>query len=49
MLSDSCATPVVSGIERFRGEFEAHIKRNPHNGAVTPVAATLADPKAVAA
>ena len=49
VLSDSCATPVVSGIQRFRGEFEAHIKRNPHNGAVTPVAATLADPKAVAA
>jgi NADH-quinone oxidoreductase subunit F len=38
VLSDSCATPVVSGIERFRSEFEAHIKRNPHNGALTSVA-----------
>ena len=25
VLSDSCATPIVSGIARFRGEFEAHI------------------------
>jgi NADH-quinone oxidoreductase subunit F len=49
VLSDSCATPVVSGIERFRDEFEAHIKRNPRNGAATPVAATAADPKPVAA
>ena len=40
---------MVSGIERFRPEFEAHIKRNPHNGAVTPVAATRQDPKPVAA
>ena len=27
VLSDSCATPVVSGIQKFRGEFEALIKR----------------------
>ncbi|HWJ22487.1 MAG TPA: NADH-quinone oxidoreductase subunit NuoF [Gemmatimonadaceae bacterium] len=26
VLSDSCATPVVSGIKKFRHEFEAHIK-----------------------
>ena len=25
VLSDSCATPVVSGIQKFRHEFEAHI------------------------
>ena len=49
VLSDSCATPVVSGIQKFRGEFEAHIKRNPHNGAATPVAASRQDPKPVAA
>ncbi len=49
VLSDSCATPIVSGIQRFRPEFEAHIKRNPHNGSVTPVSAAAGDPKAVAA
>ena len=27
VLSDSCAAPVVSGIRKFRGEFEAYIKR----------------------
>ncbi len=27
VLSDSCAAPVVSGIKKFRGEFEACIKR----------------------
>ena len=27
VLSDSCATPVVSGIQKFRGDFEALIKR----------------------
>src|SRR5437879_211375 len=26
VLSDSCATPVVSGINKFRGDFEALIK-----------------------
>jgi NADH-quinone oxidoreductase subunit F len=25
-LADSCAAPVVSGINKFRGEFEAYIK-----------------------
>jgi NADH-quinone oxidoreductase subunit F len=25
VLSDSCATPVVSGIAKFRGEFEAYL------------------------
>jgi NADH-quinone oxidoreductase subunit F len=31
VLSDSCAAPVVSGIKKFRGEFEAYItgKRSP--------------------
>ena len=27
VLSDSCAAPVVSGIRKFRGEFEAYIRR----------------------
>ena len=26
VLSDSCAAPVVSGLQKFRHEFEAHIK-----------------------
>ncbi len=34
VLSDSCATPVVSGIKKFRDEFEAYIK-----GARQPAAA----------
>jgi len=25
VVSDSCAAPVVSGIQKFRGEFEAYI------------------------
>jgi NADH-quinone oxidoreductase subunit F len=33
VLSDSCATPVVSGIAKFRGEFEAYL-----SGARTPIA-----------
>jgi len=28
VLSDSCATPVVSGLKKFRGEFEARIAAN---------------------
>jgi NADH-quinone oxidoreductase subunit F len=28
VLSDSCAVPVVSGIQKFRNEFEAHIKEH---------------------
>lgn len=35
VLSDSCAAPVVSGIKKFRSEFEAYIK-----GARRPVMAT---------
>ncbi len=27
VLSDSCATPIVSGIQKWRHEFEAHIKQ----------------------
>ena len=26
VLSDSCAAPVVSGIKKFRGEFDAYIR-----------------------
>jgi NADH-quinone oxidoreductase subunit F len=31
VLSDSCATPVISGITKFKSEFEAYItgKRRP--------------------
>ena len=36
VLSDSCAAPVVSGIKKFRGEFEAYI-----TGARTPVLAAV--------
>jgi NADH-quinone oxidoreductase subunit F len=28
VLSDSCAAPVVSGIQKFRSEFEAYITRS---------------------
>ncbi len=28
VLSDSCAVPVVSGIQKFRDEFEAHISQH---------------------
>jgi NADH-quinone oxidoreductase subunit F len=31
VLSDSCATPVVSGIKKFRGDFEALIKKKTHH------------------
>jgi NADH-quinone oxidoreductase subunit F len=37
VLSDSCATPIVSGINKFRDEFEAHIK-----GKRCPMGATAA-------
>jgi NADH-quinone oxidoreductase subunit F len=30
VLSDSCATPVVSGLKKFRGDFEALIKKKTH-------------------
>jgi len=30
VLSDSCATPVASGIKKFRGDFEALIKKKKH-------------------
>ena len=44
VLSDSCATPVVSGIKKFRHEFEAHItaKRCPLRTALAPSAASAA-------
>jgi NADH-quinone oxidoreductase subunit F len=31
VLSDSCATPVVSGLKKFRGDFEALIKKKTHH------------------
>jgi NADH-quinone oxidoreductase subunit F len=31
VLSDSCATPVSSGIKKFRGDFEALIKKRKHH------------------
>jgi NADH-quinone oxidoreductase subunit F len=31
VLSDSCATPVVSGIKKFRSDFESLIKRKTHH------------------
>ena len=44
VLSDSCATPVVSGIQKFRHEFEAHItaKRCPMRAAPAPSVAAAA-------
>jgi NADH-quinone oxidoreductase subunit F len=30
VLSDSCATPVVSGLKKFRHEFEAKLKASPN-------------------
>jgi NADH-quinone oxidoreductase subunit F len=40
VLSDSCAVPVVSGINKFRDEFEAHIaqKRCPFRATSSPAA-----------
>jgi NADH-quinone oxidoreductase subunit F len=37
VLSDSCAVPIVSGLKKFRDEFEAHIK-----GKRCPMGATAA-------
>ena len=31
VLSDSCATPVASGIKKFRADFEALIKKKKHH------------------
>jgi NADH-quinone oxidoreductase subunit F len=31
VLSDSCATPVVSGLKKFRGDFESLIKKKTHH------------------
>ena len=31
VLSDSCATPVTSGLKKFRGDFEALIKKKRHH------------------
>jgi NADH-quinone oxidoreductase subunit F len=36
VLSDSCAAPVVSGIQKFRGEFEAYLRQQPKPSAVVP-------------
>jgi NADH-quinone oxidoreductase subunit F len=37
VLSDSCAAPIVSGIQKFRAEFEAHI-----SGKACPLSAAAA-------
>ena len=37
VLNDSCAAPIVSGIQKFRAEFEAHI-----TGKRCPMGATAA-------
>jgi len=46
VLSDSCATPIVSGIRKFRGEFEAMIKGRKYHA---PAAARPAELSAGAA
>jgi NADH-quinone oxidoreductase subunit F len=38
VLSDSCAVPVVSGIQKFRGEFEALIKKKTYHPVMAAVA-----------
>jgi NADH-quinone oxidoreductase subunit F len=38
VLSDSCAVPVVSGIQKFRGEFEALIKKKTFHPVMAAVA-----------
>ena len=43
VLSDSCATPVVSGLQKFRGEFEAKLKASPN---VVSLAGSAAPPLA---
>lgn len=44
VLSDSCAVPVVSGIQKFRDEFEAHIsqQRCPFRSAAATLASAAA-------
>ena len=39
VLSDSCATPVVSGLKKFRNEFEAKLGPD-HSRGVVPVLLT---------
>ncbi len=39
VLSDSCATPVISGLQKFRHEFEALIPKSRNKVAVTAGAA----------
>ncbi|HUF66734.1 MAG TPA: NADH-quinone oxidoreductase subunit NuoF [Gemmatimonadaceae bacterium] len=41
VLSDSCATPIVSGIKKFRGEFEAMIKGRKYQAVGAPRPAEL--------
>jgi NADH-quinone oxidoreductase subunit F len=38
VLSDSCATPVASGIKKFRADFEALIKQKKHHLVTAAVA-----------
>lgn len=42
VLSDSCATPVVSGLKKFRGDFEALIKRKTFHPVLEPSLSAVA-------
>ena len=46
VLSDSCATPVVSGLKKFRHEFEAKLKASPNVVSFAGAATAAAAPKA---
>ncbi|HEY0881886.1 MAG TPA: NADH-ubiquinone oxidoreductase-F iron-sulfur binding region domain-containing protein, partial [Archangium sp.] len=46
VLSDSCATPVVSGLKKFRHEFEAKLKATPSVVSLAGTATAAAAPRA---
>jgi NADH-quinone oxidoreductase subunit F len=46
VLSDSCATPVVSGLKKFRSEFEAKLKASPNVVSFAGTATAAAAPRA---
>jgi NADH-quinone oxidoreductase subunit F len=46
VLSDSCATPVVSGLKKFRSEFEAKLKLSPNVVSFAGTATAAAAPRA---
>jgi NADH-quinone oxidoreductase subunit F len=48
VLSDSCATPVVSGLKKFRHEFEAKLKASPNVVSFAGTATAAAAPRAAA-